>query len=321
MPEQSQPHPDEERFNREYTALEADKAEQRAQFAAHLDPQPETEQFAEEMSHEQLVEDPETGLKLGVYELNRGKTGRPVVLHLPWSVSAASGVGRGDLNILAQHIDRPVVVIDIEGMGSSDAIPGKVTFDDLAAAHLRVIDQIGIDEFDLAGFSMGGVMSARLAVAAGDRVKRLVTVSSPGFADEGFLSFAKHFAMDEGKFAKTYMAEAGEAVQRDMGDSGAGSYVGPRNYRGIKALLGYAAQMSKPVLADLAEHLSPKTQWVDIVGSKEAISDYADHLAVVRERNEKTPHSSQSHILGSETHSWGVHRAGVAEAISISLDK
>jgi 2-succinyl-6-hydroxy-2,4-cyclohexadiene-1-carboxylate synthase len=73
------------------------------------------------------------------------------------------------------------VADDIRGHGdASERVPvslGAVIDDVLAAAPER---------FTLVGYSMGGRIALHLALAAGDRVERLVLVSaSPGIADDG----------------------------------------------------------------------------------------------------------------------------------------
>ena len=308
----------------EYANLLSERDSARAEFDQRLEASPETAQFAEEIKHPDYIEDEKSGIKYAVYELNKDKEGDPVVINLAWSVGADTPVGRNDLSAYAQKIDRPLKVIDMEATGKTE-VPNSewrksATFEEIAASHLRVVDKMDVDNFDLVGYSMGGVVSAKMAALAGDRVKNLVTISAPGFSELGLLKLARGFVVDEAKFAKEYSSSARESIQEQSKKAGHGTYVGPRNLGGVMALAKYASLMAKPTLEGISKELSPQTHWVDVVGSKEAITDYADHLAVVGDRNLEHPHSSKSHILGSESHSWGLNTQSVAEVASAYIN-
>lgn len=73
---------------------------------------------------------------------------------------------------------RRVVTIDLPGHGGSVAAEGEYRLEDLGRDVLEVADAAGIDRFDLAGVSLGGLISLWLAITAPDRVLTLVASST-----------------------------------------------------------------------------------------------------------------------------------------------
>lgn len=69
--------------------------------------------------------------------------------------------------------DRPVVLVDNAGVGSST---GKTpqTIEGMAACIKEFVDALALDKFDLLGFSMGGMVAQAFAKEHGARVRRLV---------------------------------------------------------------------------------------------------------------------------------------------------
>jgi pimeloyl-ACP methyl ester carboxylesterase len=77
--------------------------------------------------------------------------------------------------------DRRVVVYDYPGLGASAPLPGRLTFDTLAAHARGLITALGIRQADVLGWSMGGFVAQRLAVRSPERVRSLVLAgTSPG---------------------------------------------------------------------------------------------------------------------------------------------
>lgn len=75
--------------------------------------------------------------------------------------------------------NRSVIVPDMLGFGYSEKVaePGAhFTVEGRASALLAMLDALGVEEFDLVGHSYGGSVSGRLALAAPDRVRRVVFV-------------------------------------------------------------------------------------------------------------------------------------------------
>lgn len=304
--------------------LDEAKASREA-FEARLEPTAETDAFKEAIAAPEMIEDEESGVTFAAYRLNRDMEGTPLVINLAWSVPAESGVGRADLNEMAGHIDRPIIVIDMEATGKS-GIPERAqrkdtTFESLAASHLRVIDKLGIDKFDIAGYSLGGVMAAGIAAQAGERVGNVVTMAAPGFEDISLIELGKGFVIKEATNSKIYRTEAAE-FRPTIGEQNAAAEAatsGTINRKNVPMLLKLAKLMTQEATAEAIAELDPGTKWTDIVGSKDAVTDWTGHLEAARSRNAETPHSSSVYIMGSETHSVGIHRPAMAEIVASSL--
>jgi 3-oxoadipate enol-lactonase len=80
---------------------------------------------------------------------------------------------------LAQRFD--VLLFDNRGIGESDAPPGPYTAAELAADALQVLDEAEVERAHVVGTSLGGMVAQQLALAAPDRVDRLVLAcTTPG---------------------------------------------------------------------------------------------------------------------------------------------
>lgn len=81
---------------------------------------------------------------------------------------------------------RRTIAVDLIGHGESDAPadPARYTAEHCVADLLALLDSLGVDRFDLLGYSLGGRLALQLAAAAPARVARLVLESSTaGIAD------------------------------------------------------------------------------------------------------------------------------------------
>jgi 2-hydroxy-6-oxonona-2,4-dienedioate hydrolase len=84
---------------------------------------------------------------------------------------------RGNLGVLAEHFR--CLILEFPGFGVSDptdehpmlAAPGSV---------IRFLDGLGLDQVDVIGNSMGGIVGTNVALAHPDRVRRLVTIGGIG---------------------------------------------------------------------------------------------------------------------------------------------
>jgi 3-oxoadipate enol-lactonase len=65
------------------------------------------------------------------------------------------------------------------------------TMADFADDALGLVDELGWDRFDVVGYSFGGMVAQELALTAGDRVRRLVLVSTSS-GGEGCISYPLH---------------------------------------------------------------------------------------------------------------------------------
>ncbi len=77
-----------------------------------------------------------------------------------------------------------VLAYDHRGLGQSiDHVAAQPTMATFAADALALVDHLGWDDFSIVGISFGGMVAQEVALAAGDRVRRLVlAVTSPGGA-------------------------------------------------------------------------------------------------------------------------------------------
>jgi pimeloyl-ACP methyl ester carboxylesterase len=74
-----------------------------------------------------------------------------------------------------------VVVFDNRGIGESDKPEGPYTAAQMAGDALQVLDEAGIDRAHVLGASLGGMIAQELAVAAPERVDRLILCcTTPG---------------------------------------------------------------------------------------------------------------------------------------------
>ena len=73
---------------------------------------------------------------------------------------------------------RRVVLVDHRNHGSAPRDTRRYEIDDLAEDIVSVLDAIGVDTFDLVGYSMGGAIAQAVVHRSPDRVRRLVLVAT-----------------------------------------------------------------------------------------------------------------------------------------------
>lgn len=74
-----------------------------------------------------------------------------------------------------------VILFDNRGIGDSDAPPGAYSVPELAEDTLRVLDEAGVGRAHIVGTSLGGMVAQEVALAAPERVEKLVLVcTTPG---------------------------------------------------------------------------------------------------------------------------------------------
>jgi 2-succinyl-6-hydroxy-2,4-cyclohexadiene-1-carboxylate synthase len=74
------------------------------------------------------------------------------------------------------------LALDLPGHGQASAQPGPITFESCVEAVLEASPE----HFSLCGYSLGGRIALHVALAAPERISRLVLVSSsPGIEDDG----------------------------------------------------------------------------------------------------------------------------------------
>ena len=80
---------------------------------------------------------------------------------------------------------REVITIEAQGHGRTGPLDRPMSFDSMAADVAAVIKSLGYDKVDVVGYSMGGTIGMRLALAHPELVNRLVIASAP-FAYSGW---------------------------------------------------------------------------------------------------------------------------------------
>lgn len=102
----------------------------------------------------------------------------PLVLVHGWSFD-------GEMNFfsiipaLSEHFR--VIVPDHRNHGKSDRIRGSFDIEDLATDVIGVLDQLGYDEVNLFGFSMGGMASQVIAHRHPERIRHLILAGTAAF--------------------------------------------------------------------------------------------------------------------------------------------
>lgn len=80
--------------------------------------------------------------------------------------------------------ERRVISFDHRGHGESPSPVGPYTMDDLVADTVTLLDSLGIASIDVVGVSLGGTVGLALAAEHPCRVRSLVTINAPVFADD-----------------------------------------------------------------------------------------------------------------------------------------
>jgi 2-succinyl-6-hydroxy-2,4-cyclohexadiene-1-carboxylate synthase len=118
-----------------------------------------------------------------ILHITEAGAGAPLLLLHGFTGSAAEWY---DL-VPALASGRRVIMPDLVGHGASEAPadPACYTMERCVADLLAVLDQLELAQVDLLGYSMGGRVALHLAVAAPERINRLILESaSPGIADD-----------------------------------------------------------------------------------------------------------------------------------------
>jgi pimeloyl-ACP methyl ester carboxylesterase len=78
--------------------------------------------------------------------------------------------------------DYQLILVDLRGHGQSDA--GSYTFDLFTGDILKVLDEVGVDKFHIAGFSFGGWFVYGVAEKVPDRILSMIVLDGvPGVND------------------------------------------------------------------------------------------------------------------------------------------
>ncbi len=98
---------------------------------------------------------------------------------------------------LAPH--RRVIAVDVAGRGDSDPLPGpkSYVYPVYVALIVKLLDQLGLDQVDWIGTSMGGLIGMMVAASAPARIRRLVMNDIGPFIPKASLArIAGYMAVD-----------------------------------------------------------------------------------------------------------------------------
>ena len=300
---------------------------------AEVVPRPETAQFAKELNDPTIIEVGNT--RLGLYHLNRAyeeEGFKPVTINLPLGEVAQTGTGRLGLNAFAQSIGRPVVVVDMLGMGASEDTPLRLvalsSLRKLAETLVAAYDEIGLVEFDAVGISMGSLLATATAEAAGERVSSLQTFAAPSFEARNIWRLHHaHCVRSKPDFRRT-RDEAIPEVRQELDAFEETRQIERRaktwrsRAKTQAVVLKQASIVCGPHMTNLVDRLAPETKWFDVIGSEDAFTYWEDHLDEVRARNKVYPDSSDLTVLDGESHAWlAVRRWDMAKRAGETLEK
>ena len=71
-----------------------------------------------------------------------------------------------------------ILTFDLRGHGHSTRVKGRYEIDDFVNEALALADKVGFSTFNLAGFSLGGLIAQRLALTHLHRLRKLVLLST-----------------------------------------------------------------------------------------------------------------------------------------------
>lgn len=111
---------------------------------------------------------------------------------------------------------RKVIAIEMQGHGHTPYSDRKLSITTLASDVEKVMDYLGIDSADVAGYSMGGSVAYQFAVQSPERLRKLVIISST-YKTEGWLPIVDN-ALNDFKpeyFDNTPLQTAYNAVAPD----------------------------------------------------------------------------------------------------------
>lgn len=129
-----------------------------------------------ELTYESTLRELETDQ--GVLRYHEAGEGSPLLM-LHGSGPGVTGWRnfRGNLSVFAEHFR--CLVLEFPGFGVSDPTD-KHPMVASPDAVVRFLDGLGLDQVDVIGNSMGGMVGTRVAIDHPDRIRRLVTIGGAG---------------------------------------------------------------------------------------------------------------------------------------------
>lgn len=75
------------------------------------------------------------------------------------------------------------ISVDLPGFGGSAQLPAPDSIGGLAASIIELVDSLGVKQFSVLGFSMGGMVAMELALEHGSRLHKLVLYGTAASGD------------------------------------------------------------------------------------------------------------------------------------------
>ncbi len=122
-----------------------------------------------------------------------GKIKKPLVM-----IHASPGSAK-TLEPLMTALSKHRWVIALDTLGNGDSCAPKAPLVDmtyLAHAHLRALNDIGVEEFSLYGTHTGANIAGEISIAAPKRIHRLILDGVSFYSDEQRREFLQHYAPD-----------------------------------------------------------------------------------------------------------------------------
>ncbi len=146
------------------------------------------------------------------------------------------------LNIPAFMGSHRVIAPDLPGFGESEMPRQDVSIKGYARVLDGLLGELGVDSAVVVGNSMGGFVSAELALSFSTRVERLVLVSAAGLSIENYRRSPLLVGARVWAIGATWLGARGDAV-----------IARPRGRRvGMQLLVRYPEKLSAPLALELA---------------------------------------------------------------------
>jgi pimeloyl-ACP methyl ester carboxylesterase len=164
-----------------------------------------------------------------------------------------------DWDTLAEPLGatRRVIAYDNRGSGRSTVTPGPYTTYQLAADAAGLLDALEIEQADVFGISMGGMIAQELAIGWPERVRRLVlgcTHAGVAHAARPPRESGRAFAMQTDNWSERMRALAPHAFARGVDPTLLEGFIAKKS-RDVQDPLGYSAQIGAVLAHDSAARL------------------------------------------------------------------
>lgn len=289
--------------------------------------QPESEQFRRELGSPQFIQDDRTGVTYAVRTFNRDRVDQhPVVLNLPFGLNGTDRLGIAVLSAYAQHIERPIITMDMAGAGETSPPGWRWGWGSLAsvgraaASETRVLRKMDVTQASFVGLCLGGRLAYEKAKAFGGNAEKLVTISSIGYSALSFRElYQRWHNRDEYSKARAVSRNAiqslnlGQVWRHEVKEA---SLEGRASI--IFSVLGATAAMSASVsnLNDLA----PNTEVSAITVPNDILADEDAHRKAIAARNEQHPDTAQLIVLNThQGHAFTTYNAPAMAQLTNAL--